>query len=183
MRKLTCFLFITLDGVVESPENWSFDHFDDDMMQAMISQISAQDAVLLGRKTYQEWADYWPTSTDEPFASFINNIAKYVVSNTLGDDLTWAGTTRLNGDLVASITQLKQSTGQNIGTSGSPTLVHGLLKHGLLDELILAVHPVVAGRGQRLFPDGEGLQRLQLIEGKTTSSGVALLTYGLRPEA
>jgi len=176
MRKVIAALFISLDGVTESPEQWQFDHFDDGMMAAMQSAIDAQDAILLGRVTYQDWVDYWPTSTDEPFASFINNTPKYVVSTTL-NKVEWQNSTLISGDLAAAINKLKQQPGKNIGTAGSPTLVRSLLQADLLDELLLMVHPVVAGKGKRLFKDGDDLKRLKLVDSKTTSTGVVIATY------
>jgi len=176
VRNVVSGLFLSLDGVAEAPNEWQFDHFDAGMMAAMTSMLDAQDAVLLGRVTYQEWAGYWPTSTDEPFASFINGIPKYVVSTTL-DTVEWSGSTLLKGDLAEEIARLKQQPGKNIGVAGSPTLVRSLLENDLLDELTLAVHPVVAGRGKRLFRDGSDLKRLTLVSSTTTETGVALLTY------
>ncbi len=166
MRKVVAGLFITLDGVVESPDKWQ-EHFDEDMGEAMMEQLASQDAVLLGRVTYQEWASYWPSATDEPFASFINSTPKYVFSNS----------TLIKGDLAQEIAQLKRLPGKNIGTAGSPTLVRSLLEQGLLDELILLVHPVVAGSGKRLFKDGNSLKRLQLLSSKPTRTGTVILTY------
>jgi dihydrofolate reductase len=179
MRKLTSSLFISLDGVVESPDQWTFDHFDDGMMSEMQSLLAQQDTVLMGRVTYDDWAGYWPTATDEPFASYINNIPKFVVTSRT-EPLTWQNSTRLEGDLTTAITALKQQPGNNIGVTGSPTLVLSLLELGLLDMLQLTLHPVVAGKGRRLFKDNGLLQRLELLESKTTPSGVAILNYGLR---
>ena len=176
MRKVVAGLFISLDGVTESPDQWQFDHFDDGMMAAMTAQMAEQDAVLLGRVTYQEWADYWPTSTDEPFASYINTIPKHVVSTTL-DSVEWEHSTLIKGDLSEAIATLKQQPGRNIGVAGSPTLVRSLLQLDLLDELTLMVHPVVAGHGKRLFSDDDDLKRLSLVASKTTPTGVAILTY------
>src|SRR5262245_22605698 len=110
MRKVVSGLFISLDGVTESPDQWQFDHFDDDMMAALGTYIAETDTVLMGRVTYQEWAPYWPTSTDEPFASFINNVPKYVVSKTL-DQVEWGkwdNTRLIKEDLAEAITRLKQ---------------------------------------------------------------------------
>jgi dihydrofolate reductase len=168
-----------LDGVTESPEKWQFDHFDSDMMAALQAHIAAEDTILLGRVTYVEWAPYFPTSTDEPYASHINNTPKYVVSTTL-DNVAWGtfDTISLIKDNVAeTITRLKQQPGKNIGVSGSPTLVRTLLENDLLDELTLMVHPVIAGSGKRLFKDGSALKRMKLVSSKMTSSGVALMTY------
>lgn len=179
MRKVISGLFISLDGVTESPDKWQFDHFDDGMMAALKAHIAAEDTILLGRVTYQEWAPYFPTSTDEPYASHINNTPKYVVSSTL-DNVAWGGfdTISLIKDNVAdAITKLKQQPGKNIGVSGSPTLVRTLLENDLLDQLTLMVHPVIAGSGKRLFRDGSALKRMKLVSNQTTSTGVALMTY------
>jgi dihydrofolate reductase len=177
MRSVVSTLFISVDGVVESPDQWQFDHFDEGMMAVMSAALAEQDAVLLGRVTYQEWADYWPTSTDEPFASYINNVPKYVVSTTLDNVDAWQGSTLIKGDLAAEIGRLKQQPGKNIGVAGSPTLAESLLHQDLLDTLTLLVHPVVAGKGKRLFKDGAGLRRLKLVDSTITPTGVAILTY------
>lgn len=181
MRKVNSALFITLDGVTQSPEKWQFDHFDDDMMAAMSAAIAAENTMLLGRVTYQEWAPYWPTSTDEPYASHINNTRKYVVSSTLGtvEWGKWGNISLLKGELAEEIAKLKQQPGKNIGVPGSPSLVRSLLQNDLLDELTLMLHPVVAGSGKRLFSDDSDLKRLKLVDSKITKTGVALLTYQL----
>jgi dihydrofolate reductase len=171
-------LFISLDGVAESPEKWQFE-FDDDMGAAMAAQLADQDAILLGRVTYQEWESYWPTSTDEPFASFINNTPKVVVSTTL-DNVSWGQWNKISlikNNLAAEIARLKQQPGKNIGTAGSPTLVRSLLQADLLDELNLLIHPVVAGKGKRLFRDGADLKRLKLVSSQATRSGVVIASY------
>lgn len=136
MRKVVAALFISLDGIVEAPYLWQFDVFDDDMMATMTKQLAAQDTVLLGRVTYEDWAPYWPTSTDEPFASYINNVPKYVVSTTL-KTVDWRNATLVEGPVADTLARLKQQPGQMIGVAGSPTLVHSLLQAGLLDELTL----------------------------------------------
>lgn len=175
MRKVIAALFISLDGVVESPDQWQFE-FDEGMGEAMGKQLATQDAVLLGRVTYEEWAPYWPTATDD-FANFINNAPKYVFSTTLDQVEGWQNSTLVKDDLAGAINALKQQPGQNIGTAGSPTLVRNLLLANLVDELVLLVHPVVAGSGKRLFNDEGDLQRLELVEAKPTRSGVVILTY------
>ena len=176
MRTVIGSLFISLDGVVEAPYQWQFDNFDDDMMAAMQSQLAIQDAVLLGRVTYQEWAPYWPTSTDEPFASYINNTPKYVFSTTL-TKVEWQNSTLLKGGIAEEIAKLKRQSGKTIGTAGSPTLVRSLLQNDLLDELVLMIHPVVVGSGKRLFTDGGDLKRLKLVDSKATRTGVVIATY------
>jgi dihydrofolate reductase len=179
MRKVSAWLFMSLDGVVESPDKWQFDYFNDEMGADIGSQTEPEDAMLLGRVTYQEWAPFWPTSTDEPYASHINNIPKYVVSTTL-DQVEWGQWNKPNlikGNLAKEIVKLKQQPGKNIGVGGSPTLVRSLLQEDLLDELKLMIHPVVVGRGKRLFTDGSDLKKLKLVESKTTGTGVVILTY------
>lgn len=176
MRKVAAYLFITLDGVVESPDKWQFE-FDADMMDAMVTTINAQDAVLLGRVTYEEWAPYWPTSNHQPFADFINNTQKYLFSSTVENVEGWQNTTLIQGDLAEAIHALKQLPGKNIGTAGSPTLVRALIEQGLVDEIVLLLHPVIAGSGKRLFADEKDLQRLTLVSAKPTASGVVVLTY------
>ena len=180
MRKVVSGLFISLDGVVESPDMWQFDLFDEDMMAAMTSHINEEDTVLLGRVTYQAWAGYWPTSKDEPYASHINNTPKYVASTTL-KKVEWMNSTLIEGPLGAQVKSLKQQPGKNIGVSGSPSVVRSLFEEGLLDELTLMVHPVVVGGGKRLFKDGMDLKRLDLVDSKMSRSGIAILTY--RPRA
>jgi dihydrofolate reductase len=179
MRKIVASLFIALDGVVESPDQWQFDVFDD-MMGAEISrQMDENDALLMGRVTYQDWASYWPTSTDEPFASIMNKTPKYIVSTTL-DQVAWGQwntASLLKGDLAAEITKLKNQPGKNIGVAGSIGLVRSLLSLNLLDVLHLQIHPVLAVRGKRLFTDEGEVKQLTLTESKTTSTGVILATY------
>jgi dihydrofolate reductase len=177
MRKVTAALFSTLDGVVEAPNEWQF-AFDDEMGAAMSRTLEAQDAVLLGRVTYTEWAGYWPTSTDEPFATWINRTPKYVASNTLDSVDEWPNSTLIRGSVADFVGGLRRQDGGAIGTAGSPTLVRSLFDQGLLDELTLLIHPVVAGGGRkRLFADDAALTKLELIESQPTSSGVLIATY------
>ena len=182
MRKVVAGLFISLDGVIQSPNQWQFDNFDNEMMAAMGAHIAKENTILLGRVTYQEWASYWPNSTDEPYASHINNTPKYVVSTTLGR-VEWKNSTLIRANLAEEIEKLKRQSGKNIGVAGSPTLVESLLHRDLLDELTLMVHPVVVGDGKRLFTEGRQLKRLRLVDSQTTSTGVVLLTYQPRSQA
>ncbi len=178
MRKVATYLFISLDGVVQDPYKFQF-AFDDVMGEAMTALTSEQDAILLGRVTYEEWADYWPNATEDlDFAEFINTTPKYVFSTTLNqDDLTWQNSTHVKEDLTTFINDLKQQPGGTIATAGSPTLVRSLVENELADELVLFVHPAIAGEGKRLFQDGSALQRLTLVDAKPTPSGVVILTY------
>ncbi|MBZ0286214.1 MAG: dihydrofolate reductase family protein [Anaerolineae bacterium] len=175
MRKVVAHLFISLDGVIESPE-WTMPYWDEALQAELETQLALQDAVLLGRVSYEEWAGYWPTSPDEPFATFINNTPKYVVSTTL-DKVEWKHSTLLKGDLADNIRRLKEQPGKNIAVNASPTLVRSLLKLDLLDELRLTLFPVVVGKGTRLFQEGDARKPLKLVESKASPSGVMILAY------
>jgi dihydrofolate reductase len=175
MRKVVSYLLYSLDGVIEDPQDWVFDRFDDEMMGHLKALIDRQDAVLLGRRTYEEWAPYWPTSTHEPFASFINATPKYVVSTTLRQ-VSWANSSLVEGDAAQFVAGLKSAPGGEIGVHGSATLVRYLLRHSLLDELKLAVFPAVAGRGLRLFEDVDEAQLMHLADLKRTAQDVLVLT-------
>ena len=179
VRKIVAGLFISLDGVYEAPDKWHFPYFNDEMGEAVGSQMAASDAMLLGRVTYEEFAGFWPNqSSDEvDIADFMNNTPKFVVSNTLDNVDAWQNSTLIKGNVAEELTRLKQQPGKDIGITGSGTLVRSLLRDGLLDELRLLVHPIVVGRGKRLF-DGEGDQvPLKLVESKTFSTGVVYVTY------
>jgi dihydrofolate reductase len=178
MRKVTAGLFVSLDGVTESPEKWQLPYFNDEMGEAIGAAMAAADAMLLGRVTYQEFASYWPgvRSEDQPFADYMNNAPKYVVSTTL-DTVEWSNSTLIKGNLAEEITKLKQQPGKNIVITGSTTLVQSLLQDDLLEELGLMIHPVVVGSGKRLFEEGDDLKALKLIDSKTFSTGVVSLTY------
>ncbi|MFI0367327.1 dihydrofolate reductase family protein [Actinomadura sp. 1N219] len=176
MRKVQAGLFSSVDGVIESPDQWQLT-FDDEMGAVMSRMLDEQDAVLLGRVTYSEWEHYWPTSTDEPFASWINGIQKYVASDTL-DSVGWSNSTLIKGPVADFVARLREEPGGAIGVAGSPTLVRSLLSAGLLDELILMISPVVAGGGlKRLFPEDYALTNLELVEAQPTSTGVVIATY------
>lgn len=181
MRKIVSTLFITLDGITEEPGNWQ-ETFDEDMAADMGESMTDVDGLLLGRKTYQYWASYWPSIGDDHpdagYANFINHNPKYVVSSTL-DKVEWgsfANATLIKGNMAEAITKLKQQPGKTISVQGSPTLVNSLLQAGLLDELKLVIHNVVVYEGARLFKEGS-LKRLNLTQSKITRSGVAILTY------
>lgn len=180
MRKLVSGLFISLDGVAESPDQWQFD-FDAEMGEALTTTLETADTILLGRVTYTEWAGYWPTVTsgeDVGFANWINNSPKYVASNTLENVDDWANSTLIRGDLSGAINDLKAGQGKNISVAGSPGLVRSLLDLNLLDELVLLIHPVIAGEGRKkLFADDTKLKKLQLDSAQPTSSGVVIATY------
>jgi dihydrofolate reductase len=174
MGKIVSNFFISLDGVVESPDKWHFPYFNDEMGAAVSEGIENSQGLLMGRVLYDEWSAYWPTSKDEPFASFINSVPKYVVSTTL-NKATWNNTTVVSGDVAGQLRKLKEQPG-NITMSGSATLVRWLLANGVLDELNLLIHPIVVGRGQHLFED-TGTYPLRLTHQKTFQTGVLHVKY------
>ena len=176
MRRLVAGLFMSLDGVVESPERWQLPYFDDEMGQAVGAQLASSDALLLGRRTYEEFAGYWPHNPEADGADYMNNTPKLVVSTTL-DRLGWQPATLIRGNLAEELTKLKQQPGKDIQVIGSPTLIGSLLREGVLDELSLLVHPIMVGRGKRLFQGGDATVPLRLADSKTFSTGVLSLTY------
>jgi dihydrofolate reductase len=177
MRKIIAGLFISLDGVVEAPETWQFPYFNDEMGETVASQAAQSDTMLLGRKTYEEFAAYWPNvSKDEPFADVMNDTPKLVASTTL-DHVDWQNSTLIEGDVTTELTRIKQDSGRDISITGSPTLVRSLLKDGVLDELRLLVHPIVVGHGKRLFEETDAPIPFKLVDAKTFSTGVMALTY------
>jgi dihydrofolate reductase len=178
MGSITSSLFISLDGVIEAPEKWHFDYFNDEMGAAVGDLMAGTDATLLGRQTYDEFAAYWPNADpNDPFTAVMNGARKYVVSNTL-TDAAWENSTVVNGDVKAELAKLKQDN--RLGTTGSATLVRWMLEEGLVDELHLMVHPVVIGQGKKLFADG-GKVPLQLVSAKTFNTGVLHLVYAPPP--
>jgi dihydrofolate reductase len=177
MRKVTAGLFSSIDGVIEAPNEWQ-PAFDEQMGAALSRMLEEQDAVLLGRVTFTEWAGYWPASTDEPFASYINSTQKYVASTTLGSVDQWQNSTLIKGPLADFLAELRQQDGGTIGTAGSPSLVRSLIEQGLLDELTLMISPVVAGGGRkRLFADDAAFTKFELVHAQPTSSGALIVTY------
>lgn len=177
MRKIVAGLFMSLDGVIDSPENSPKKWGNAEIMERIAEGVAKADAVLLGPQTYQFLAQFWQhQSSDVPMAKFLNHSHKYVVSQSL-DTLDWQPATLLRGNFVDEITKLKQQPGQNIQVPGSPTLVRSLLREGLLDELNLNICPVVAGSGTRLFDGIEEPMNLKLIDSKGYSNGVLAMSY------
>jgi dihydrofolate reductase len=178
MRKIVAGLFISLDGVFESPDKWHFPYWSDEMGEAVGSQMAEADTMLLGRVTYQEFASYWPQQpSDVPPADYMNSTRKVVLSNTLDSVDEWQNSTLIKGNAVEEVTKLKQQPGKNIGVTGSGSVVRWLLENNLLDELRLLVHPIVVGSGKRLFPEGTPQSGLKLADATTYNTGVLYLTY------
>ncbi len=171
MRKVTAVLFMSLDGVVESPDKFVRRDVHLELLELVRETIAEQDTVLLGRVMYEEWVEVWPTSTMEPFAPFINATPKVVVSRTLRE-VGWSHCSLMGDDLADGVAKLKAQPGKAIGVHGSIGLVQSMLGEGLLDELRLIVFPAVAGRGRRLFErDGESIQ-FDLQSAKSTPTGL-----------
>jgi len=179
MRKIVAGLLMSLDGVVEAPGEWGFSrYFNDEMRAGIGAGIAQADAVLLGRRTYLEFAQLWPKQGSEVLMSdFLNHSPKYVVSSTL-KTLEWANSTQLTGDLSEALDKLKRQPGKDILIPGSPTLVRALVREGLLDVLNLNVCPVVVGSGMRLFDGITEQIHLKLLRSATLTNGVVGLTYG-----
>jgi len=179
MGKVVASEFVSLDGVVESPDKWHFPYFNDQMGDAIGAAMAASDAMLMGRVLYQEWAAFWPKQDPEenPVAARMNGVRKYVVSTTLEEPLEWQNSTLIGDDVAEEISRLKEQSGKDISISGSPTLVRSLLQDDLLDELRLMLHPIVVGSGKRLFEGGGDQKALELVDSKTFSTGVVYLTY------
>ena len=175
MRKIVAGLFVSVDGVVEAPDTWTGAYFSPEIERLIGSMMADGDTLLLGRVTYQGFADSFGGASGG-MADRMNNFEKVVVSTTL-DKAEWQNSTLISGNVAEEITKLKQGPGRNINMSGSGTLVTWLLREGLLDQLDLLQFPVVVGRGRRLF-EGEGGQAgLTLAGSQTFSTGVVHLTY------
>lgn len=181
MRKVTAGLFHSIDGVVESPNLFQFDSFDDDLGALLGKVIAATDAVILGRVGYEAWAGYWPKATaDGDFATFINGVPKYVASRTLRGPLVWQNASLIDGDLDTFVRGLKGRAGGEIAVMGGISLVRHLFFAGLLDELTLITHPAIAGTGRRLFEPTDRATRLELVESIKTRKGNLVSTYRRR---
>ena len=175
MRNINAWLFVTLDGVTEAPENWVSG--DDEMFAAIEEDYAEADALLLGRRTYETFAASWPQRGSEVAnADWMNTTPKYVASTTLTSP-KWNNTTVIEGDVAEALTRLKQQDGKDIMVNGSATLIQSLLRDHLLDELRLFVHPVAVGSGDRLFADGGDHVELGLADSHTYANGVVSLTY------
>jgi dihydrofolate reductase len=180
MRKLVITENITLDGSIEMLGDW-FDpqSQDDDLMAESHRQDAECDAVLLGRRTFEDFRGYWPMQRDDQtgITDYLNDVAKYVVSTTMTDP-QWMNSTVIDGDPVRRVRELKASPGKDIVLTGSISLAHTMTAAGVVDEYRLFVFPVVQGRGRRLFPDGVSMSDLSLVQPpKSFSSGITLLRY------
>jgi dihydrofolate reductase len=198
VRKLFVSEFLTVDGVMQAPGGskedmeggfphggWQAGLFDEDMGRAVDRGMSETGGFVLGRKTYEIFAAYWPTATGDnaEFASVMNEMPKYVASTTLRPPLEWQNSTLLEGDLREAVTALKQQGGKDLQVIGSGNLAASLMELGLVDELRLMIHPLVLGTGKRLFPEGVPRMGLRLLDSTTSSTGVLIVTYGMESPA
>lgn len=190
MRRLAVIDFLSLDGVMQAPGQpeedteggfkhggWAIPYHDEALAESVADSMAATDAYLFGRKTFENFAAYWPTAPrDIPFTDHLNNTAKYVVSKTLKDP-DWNNSAVIDGDVIEEVRKLKQQPGKNIAVLGSGELVQALIENDLVDEYFLTVYPLVLGGGKRLFRDDGQLRRLELVDSRTTSTGGVVLTY------
>ena len=178
VRKVVAVELVSLDGVMETPEEWAFSYSNDEMQEANAAGMAASDAMLLGRVTYEALAAFWPNQPGgTPMVDYINSVPKFVVSETLEEPLGWNNSTLIKGNVVEEIGELKRRPGKDITIIGSGALVGSLLGEGLLDEIRLMVHPIVLGSGKRLFEEGGDQKALELVESRTFGTGVVYLTY------
>jgi dihydrofolate reductase len=179
MRRLLLTENITADGRIEMLDDW-FDPSPDgdiqDWLDGMERLGASSDAVLVGRRTFEDFRGYWPHHTDEPAGAYLDRTQKYVVSSTMTDP-QWRRSTILSGDPVEEVRRLKESDGGDITLAGSITLAHAVLAADLVDEIRLMVFPAVQGRGRGLVAEGTSFERLELVEAQAFRSGVVLLRY------
>jgi len=191
MSKVVVNTSLTLDGVMQAPGDpnedlrdgferggWAAPYFDQVMADAAAEGIAKGGALLFGRRTYEHFASVWPNMPeDNPFTAVLNNRQKYVASTTLQEPLSWNNSTLLQGDAGEAVPRLKEQPGEDLVVLGSGELVQSLMRHNLVDQYVLLIHPLVLGSGRRLFPDGGVLAALRLVDTKTTTTGVVIATY------
>jgi dihydrofolate reductase len=196
MRNLVVFTSLTLDGVMQAPgrpdedPRGGFEHggwaqpYNDPVMAGVAAEgMATGGALLLGRRTYQDFFSFWPHQKDNPFTEVLDNTQKYVASTSLQEPLPWSNSTLLEGDAADAVARLKQQPGKDIVVLGSGELVQSLLRRNLVDRYILLIHPLVLGSGRRLFTDGGAPAALRLVDTKTTTTGVVIATYETRKDA
>jgi dihydrofolate reductase len=174
VRKIVVYELLSLDGVAEDPDSFIAD-WDGAMDANLAAVIGTQDAVILGRRSFTEWAEFWPTSQIQPFATFINGVTKYVATST-PLDREWANAMAIDGELVEFVRGLKQQSGGDIGVHASISVAQALLAAGVVDEIRLVVAPKIAGRGRRLL-DGVPSMQLESIRGEISPTGSLLADY------
>ena len=190
MRAITVLNHLTLDGVMQAPGRrdedlrdgfahggWAVHDNDAVMGEALGKGMGLGTSLLFGRRTYQDFAAYWPGQTDNPFTQVLDGTEKYVVSTTLREPLPWKNSRLLGGDGVEAVSALKATNGADLLVMGSGVLVQSLLHRALVDRMILMIHPVVLGTGRRLFAEDGARAELRLTDSITTTTGVIIATY------
>lgn len=190
MRRIVVINNVTLDGVMQAPARpdedtrdgfvyggWGIPHQDQVLGEHMGKLMATPGSLLLGRRTYEDLHSVWANRTDNPFSHVLDNERKYVVSRTLPDPLPWRNSTRIDGDVPRAVARLKDGPGDDIAVLGSGELHHTLRAHGLVDEYVLVIYPLVLGTGRRLFPDGGTYGALRLVDSVTTTTGAVIGTY------
>jgi dihydrofolate reductase len=187
MSKVVVFTNLTLDGVMQAPgrrdedRRGGFEHGGWAVPYAAVARagesMANTGALLLGRRTYEDFYAFWPNQTNNPYTVRLNNIQKYVASTTLEEPLSWSNSILLKGDAAEAVARLKQEPGKDLVVMGSGELVQSLMRRNLVDEYVLLIHPLVLGSGRRLFPDGGAFAELRLVGTKTTNNGVMIATY------
>jgi dihydrofolate reductase len=175
MGRIVSNFFMSLDGVVEAPEQWHMPYFNDEMGAAIGRGMETNRGFLMGRVLYEEWSAFWPAQGDDEFAGFINAAPKWVVSDSL-TSADWGNTTIVSGEVAHKLRDLREATDGDLVVTGSATLVRSLLADGLVDELRLLVHPIVVGHGARLYENGTP-HSLELVSQEAFSTGVLNLAY------
>ena len=189
MRKVVVINHLTLDGVMQAPGRpgedtrdgfehggWAAPRTDEVMGRAMAERMGGGGPLLLGRRTYEDFASFWPTQKDSPFTEPLANATKYVASRTLEEPLGWSNSTLLRGDAADAVAGLKQEAGKDLTVLGSGELIRSVMGSGLIDEWMLLIHPLVLGAGRRLFGEGTPAS-LELLASVTTTTGVVIATY------
>ena len=193
MSKIVVFENLTLDGVMQAPARpdedrrggfthggWATPYVDPDQGRATMESMSTIGAILLGRRTYEDFYAVWHGRTDgNPFTPALDNAPKYVASTTLKEPLVWMNSTLLKGDVADAVAKLKAQADKDIIVMGSGELVQALIQHNLVDEYVLQIAPLILGSGRRLFRDGSTKYALRLVTAKTTITGVVIATYRL----
>ena len=190
MRKIVAVVSLTLDGVMQAPGRpdedrrggfehggWAVAYNDAVMMEAMGKGMGEAGPLLFGRRTYEDFFAVWPGRTDNPFTAVLDNSQKYVASRTLREPLPWRNSALLAGDAAETVARLKEQPGKDITVLGSGDLMQTLIRHGLIDVYVLLIHPLVLGRGRRLFTGDAPRTALRLAESVTTTTGVVIATY------
>jgi dihydrofolate reductase len=190
MSRLVVIEHVTLDGVMQAPGRpdedtrggfahggWAVPNTDEVMARKMGEGIARGGALLLGRRTYEDFYSFWPKQTDNPYTEVLNNTQKYVASRTLHEPLPWRNSTLLEGDAAKAVAKLRAKPDDDMGVLGSGELVRSLMRQDLVDEFVLMIHPLILGSGRRLFEDTDDVSTLRLDDSVTTTTGVLIATY------